>query len=75
MYELCINKEVEKELKENFHLYSLWRMKYNLIDSDIDPVHNPDWCEKQSEREVNRLAELKARLNDLKRLWDEEKNL
>ena len=62
-----VNSEVHAALKGNFELFLVYINLADTIDSDIDPVHNPDWRDSRARKEAQWLTDAQNRLNDLRR--------
>lgn len=71
-YFTFVNEEVQKEVQESPELYLTWMLSYGKYDDEIDPLHNPDWVKSQKILEVNKLENLK---NRIQRIKDEYKTL
>ena len=57
-----LNKDVEKEVVASPELYIAWRAIYGRYDSDIEPLHNPDWVRREQKNEAIHLADLKLQV-------------
>ena len=66
---LALNEEVLEELRGSLTLCAVWLSTGGTIDSDIDPMHNPDWVEQQKKSEAQRLLTCKNLLEKHWRLW------
>lgn len=58
-----LNEEVKAEVENSPALYLAWRLVYNKYDNEIDPLHNPDYVKAQKEIEVERLENIKGRVD------------
>jgi len=47
-----LNEEVLQESRKDLALYVLMRTQLGKLDSDIEPVHNPDWCKRRRAEEA-----------------------
>jgi len=69
---MVLNPKVRKELKGNPALFAIFRKIHGGYDSDIDPLHNPDYKETAAKEEEEALEQAKQHLSksdeDLKTL-------
>ena len=62
-----LNEEVLQESRKDLTLYVLLRTQLGRLDSDIEPVHNPDWCKRRREYEQKKLEACKLTIELLRK--------
>lgn len=55
-----LNPDVEREVSADQTLFVAWGLTMSVVDTDIDPTHNPDWRAGRRTREAEHLAKLKG---------------
>lgn len=60
---LCLNKDVEKILLQDFRLFLIYRENNSPYDSEIDPLHNPDWVRDRQKQEIVNLESARKKLH------------
>ena len=57
-----LNKEVEKEVRSDPIAYVAWCMCFGHYDSDLDPLHNPDYIKACQYSETTQWERLQKKL-------------
>ena len=70
---LFLNEDVKEEVLSSELLFIAYFFTYSPYDSEIDPLHNPDWVKMQSKYEVEKLKEVKKELEKIKEYYKKEK--
>ncbi len=66
---LAVNPEVKKALLADRTLFLMYVALYGQYDTDIEPLHNPDWCERQRIHETEGLKELQDMREKFEKLF------
>lgn len=61
---------VRAAINEDFCLFLVFKAGHPGLDSDIDPLHNPDWRRSRMELEIRLLQKAKEHLILLRQNWE-----